>query len=94
MLKKKLDVFIQAGKSIQINLEKEVKTDEFNLSFSLPRRVDVVLPRATAIMRHGGKRVKHTLDALLGLDSLLSNPGMKRLHKVFQLDANSKKYKV
>jgi hypothetical protein len=70
---RKLDVYIGGGKSAQFNVSPEELTGEPRLLFRLPRQVDMVFPRDSAVIRHGGKRVKHTFETLLGLDNLMSD---------------------
>jgi len=73
---RKLDVYIDGGKSTQFNVSPEELAGEPQLYFRLPRKVDMVFPRGSAVVRHGGKRVKHTFETLLGLDTLMSTPGI------------------
>lgn len=78
---RKLDVNIDGGKSAQFNVSPEELTGEPRLFFRLPRQVDMVFPRDSAVIRHGGKRVMHTFETLLGLDTLMSTPGIASVRR-------------
>ncbi len=88
---KKIDAFVDAGNSIELTLTEMNDADDLTLTFSVPRKVDIILPRANTAIRHGGKRIKQTLNSLLGLDSLMSVAGVAKLHKVFVLSSNEDK---
>ena len=64
----------------------EMTDSGMKLIFSLPRKVDMVLPRQTAVLRHGGKKIRHRLETLLGLDGFMDQPGIKSLKRMFVID--------
>jgi hypothetical protein len=84
-LDKKLDLKIEPGRSIEFDLGESGVTADAELVLSLQRKADLVLPRSSSVLRHGGKPIRHTLEALLGLDSLLSRTGVAKLKKALVL---------
>jgi len=85
----RLDVYVDSGKSMEFKLP-EMNDGTVNLVFSLPRRVDMVLPRQAAVVRHGGRKIRHRLETLLGLDGFMDQPGIKSLKRIFVIDGEDK----
>lgn len=84
-LDKKLDLNIEPGRSIEFDLGESGVTADAELVLNLQRKADLVLPRSSSVLRHGGKPIRHTLETLLGLDSLLSRTGVAKLKKALVL---------
>ncbi len=81
----RLDVYVDSGKSMEFTLP-EMTDSGMKLIYNLPRKVDMVVPRQTAVVRHGGKKVRHRLETLLGLDGFMDQPGIKSLKRIFVID--------
>ena len=81
----RLDVYVDSGKSMEFALPETIDGG-MKLIFNLPRKVDIVLPRQTAVVRHGGKKVRHRLETLLGLDGFMDQPGIKSLKRIFVVE--------
>jgi hypothetical protein len=85
----RLDVYVDSGKSMEFTLP-EMTDSGMKLIFNLPRKVDMVLPRQAAVVRHGGKKIRHRLETLLGLDGFMDQPGIKSLKRMFVIDGEDK----
>ncbi|MBN1552274.1 hypothetical protein JW979_12440 [bacterium] len=61
-----VDVYIDIGKAMTVDYP-EITHDALLITFNIPRKVDLVLPRSRFCVRHGGKLEKDKREELLEL---------------------------
>lgn len=76
---RELDLPLAPGQQIEIPLSEAEAAGPISFAWGVRCLADLVVPRATALVRHAGKQEKLSWDAWLGLDDLAALPWLKRL---------------
>ena len=76
---RELDLPLLPGQRVQIPLSEAEAAGSISFAWGVRCLADLVVPRASALVRHAGKQEKLTWDEWLGLDDLPSLPWLKRL---------------
>ena len=67
---REIDIVIEEGQSAAFSLEEGEEQRSISVELKIPRSVDMIVPRSHAQVRHAGKREKHTIETLLGLNTI------------------------
>jgi hypothetical protein len=76
---RELDMPLPPGQQIEISLSEAEAAGPVSFTWGVRCLADLAVPRATAVVRHAGKRDTLSWDAWLGLDDLPTLPWLKRL---------------
>jgi hypothetical protein len=72
---------VPAGEAVEIELSEEEAQHPLAWTLEVRCLADMIVPRAVALVRHGGKRDKLSWDEWLGVDDLPYLPWLRRLFR-------------